>query len=48
MTMAAEVATLSELALPTIGIRTRYAAWSRTSSVSPYFSAPTAMATGPV
>ena len=48
MTMAADVATLREFARPTMGMRTRYAAAARTSSVSPYFSAPTAMATGPV
>ena len=41
------MATLSEFARPTIGIRTRWVAPSSADMVSPVFSAPTAIATGP-
>ena len=45
--IAALVATFRELARPTIGIRTRCSAAAIIASLSPAFSAPTAIATGP-
>ena len=40
MTMAADVATLSEFALPTIGMRTLYAAWASTCVGQPVLLRP--------